>query len=94
MTVEDNVAPDLIAELAATARYDERREAVTAFNAGHKILKKGLALDGKNPTILYGYGGFNLALTPAFDVSVLVWLEQGGVYAIPNLRGGGEYGEE
>jgi len=56
--------------------------------------KKGLKLDGNNPTYLYGYGGFNISLSPAFSVSNLVWMEMGGVYAQPNLRGGGEYGEE
>ena len=56
--------------------------------------KKGLKLDGKNPTILYAYGGFNVSLTPSFSVSNAVWLEQGGVYAVANLRGGGEYGKE
>ncbi len=55
--------------------------------------KKGLQLDGSNPTYLYGYGGFNVSLTPNFSVSNLVWLEMGGVLAMPNLRGGGEYGE-
>src|ERR1700754_2906157 len=56
--------------------------------------KKGLKLDGNNPTYLYAYGGFNISLTPAFSVGNLVWMEMGGVYAQPNLRGGGEYGEE
>jgi prolyl oligopeptidase len=58
------------------------------------IHKTGLKPNGQNPTILYGYGGFNISLTPAFSITRAVWLEMGGVYAIPNLRGGGEYGEE
>ncbi len=56
--------------------------------------KKGLKLNGSNPTILYGYGGFNVSLTPRFSVSTSVWLEQGGIYAVANLRGGGEYGKK
>jgi prolyl oligopeptidase len=56
--------------------------------------KKGIALDGKNPTILYGYGGFNVSLTPSFSISNAIWMEQGGVYATPNLRGGGEFGKK
>ena len=55
--------------------------------------KKGLQLNGKNPTYLYAYGGFNISLTPNFSIANLVWMELGGVYAIANLRGGGEYGE-
>jgi prolyl oligopeptidase len=55
--------------------------------------KRAIKLDGKNPTLLYGYGGFNISLTPAFSPANLVWMEMGGVYAVPNLRGGGEYGE-
>ncbi|TVP45156.1 MAG: S9 family peptidase [Mongoliibacter sp.] len=55
--------------------------------------KKGLKMDGKNPTILYGYGGFSVSLTPSFSIANTVWLENGGIYAVPNLRGGGEYGE-
>jgi prolyl oligopeptidase len=55
--------------------------------------KKGLKLDGKNPTMLYGYGGFNISLTPSFSISNAVWMENGGVFAVPNLRGGGEYGK-
>ena len=56
--------------------------------------KKGTQLNGKNPTILYGYGGFNVSLTPAFSISNAVWLENGGIYAVANLRGGGEYGKK
>ena len=56
--------------------------------------RKGLEPDGSNPTYLYGYGGFNIPLTPGFSVSRLVWMEMGGVFAVANLRGGGEYGEE
>ena len=56
--------------------------------------KKGLKLDGKNPTILYAYGGFNISLTPSFSIANAVWMENGGIYAVANLRGGGEYGKK
>ena len=56
--------------------------------------KKGLSKNGKNPTILYGYGGFNISLTPNFSSIMAYWLEKGGVYAVPNIRGGGEYGKK
>ena len=56
--------------------------------------KKGMKLDGTNPTLLYGYGGFAISLPPSFSIARVGWLEQGGVFAMPNLRGGGEYGEE
>lgn len=56
--------------------------------------KKDVELNGKNPTILYGYGGFNISLTPSFSIANAVWMEQGGVYAVPSIRGGGEYGKK
>lgn len=58
------------------------------------VHKKGLKMNGKNPTYLYSYGGFNVSLTPSFSPSRIAWLENGGIYAMPNIRGGGEYGEE
>ncbi|MCX5983524.1 MAG: prolyl oligopeptidase family serine peptidase [Nostocales cyanobacterium LacPavin_0920_SED1_MAG_38_18] len=77
----------------------ETKQVFSASKDGTKVPmfithKKGIKLDGNNPTYLYGYGGFNISLTPSFSVSLLIWLEMGGVYAVPNLRGGGEYGEE
>ena len=58
------------------------------------VHKRSLPMDGNNPTYMYAYGGFNISMTPSFSISNLAWLEQGGIYAMPNLRGGGEYGEK
>ena len=58
------------------------------------VYRKGLVLNGANPVVLYGYGGFNVSLTPNFNLGRLIFLENGGIYAMANLRGGGEYGEE
>lgn len=78
--------------------YETRQVFYTSKDGTHIPMflthKKGLPLDGNNPTILYGYGGFDVSETPVFLVSTLAWLEHGGVYAMANLRGGGEYGEE
>ena len=77
--------------------YDTRQQFFTSRDGTRVpmfiVSKKGLKLDGSNPTYLYGYGGFNIPLTPAFSVPNLAWLEMGGVYVMANLRGGGEYGE-
>lgn len=78
-------------------QYDSKQVFYTSVD-GTKVPmiithKKGLELDGKNPTILYGYGGFNISLTPRFSTSTAAWLEMGGVYVVANIRGGGEYGK-
>ncbi|MCK6499655.1 MAG: prolyl oligopeptidase family serine peptidase, partial [Nitrospira sp.] len=80
-----------------SSRY-ETRQVFYASKDGTRVPmflthRKGMKLNGRNPTYLYGYGGFNISITPTFSVPVAAWLEMGGVYAVPNLRGGGEYGE-
>ena len=82
-----------------TAEDYETKQVFYPSKDGTKIpmfitYKKGIELNGKNPTMLYAYGGFNISLTPTFSTARIVWLENGGVYAQPNLRGGGEYGEK
>ncbi|MCX7604842.1 MAG: prolyl oligopeptidase family serine peptidase [Bryobacteraceae bacterium] len=79
------------------AKYETRQE-FAASRDGTRVpvyitLRKGLPLDGSHPAILYGYGGFNISVTPSFSAATMAWLERGGVYASANLRGGGEYGE-
>ncbi|MEJ7812134.1 MAG: prolyl oligopeptidase family serine peptidase [Gemmatimonadaceae bacterium] len=80
------------------ARYETKQVFYTSKDGTRVPMfitaRKGVALDGTNPTYLYGYGGFNISLTPAFSATRAVWLEMGGVYAVANLRGGGEYGKE
>ncbi|KQQ32400.1 prolyl endopeptidase [Duganella sp. Leaf126] len=77
--------------------YETRQEFFTSRDGTRVpmfiVAKKGIKYDGSNPTYLYGYGGFNISLTPTFSVANLAWLEMGGVYVMANLRGGGEYGE-
>jgi prolyl oligopeptidase len=80
------------------SRYETRQVFYTSRDGTRVPMfithRKGMALDGTNPTLLYAYGGFNVNITPAFSISNLAWLEMGGVYAVANLRGGSEYGEE
>jgi len=79
------------------AAYETRQQFFTSRDGTRVpmfiVSKKGIKLDGSNPTYLYGYGGFNISLTPSFSVANLAWMEMGGVYVVANLRGGGEYGE-
>jgi prolyl oligopeptidase len=87
---------------SAKVKFDpkqyEVRQVFVESTGGAKVplfitLKKGTKLDGTNPTLLYGYGGFNIALTPGFTPGIAAWLEMGGIYVVANLRGGGEYGK-
>lgn len=85
--------------IAFDATHYESKQVFYTSKDGTKIpmmitYKKGIKLNGKNPTLLYGYGGFNISLMLTFGVANAVWLELGGVYAVPNLRGGGEYGKQ
>jgi prolyl oligopeptidase len=86
-------------KIAFDPRQFESRQVFYTSKDGTRIPmiivgKKGFKADGNNPTQLFGYGGFNISLTPSFSVSNIAWLERGGLYAVPNLRGGGEYGRE
>jgi prolyl oligopeptidase len=78
------------------ARYETKQVFVTSRDGTRVPMfvtaRRGLTLDGRNPTLMYAYGGFNVSMTPAFSPTTLAWLDMGGVYAVPNLRGGGEYG--
>jgi prolyl oligopeptidase len=86
------------AKVKFDANLYETKQIFYASKDGTKVpmfitAKKGIKLDGTKPTLLYGYGGFNISLTPAFSPSVVTWLEMGGIYCVANLRGGGEYGQ-
>jgi len=94
-----NYAPHWIPQIDFNSDHYESKQVFYTSKDGTEIpmiitYKKGLKLNSKNPTILYGYGGFNISLTPSFSIVNAVWMEQGGVYAVPSLRGGGEYGKK
>jgi prolyl oligopeptidase len=78
------------------SRYETRQVFVTSKDGTRLPMfvtaRRGLVLDGRHPTLMYAYGGFNISMTPTFSPTILAWLDMGGVYAVPNLRGGGEYG--
>jgi prolyl oligopeptidase len=89
--------PYKVAKLPIDVSQFETKQVFFASKDGTRVpmfitMKKGTVLDGSNPTILYGYGGFNISETPAFSPANLVWMEMGGIYAVANIRGGGEYG--
>ncbi|HVF38529.1 MAG TPA: prolyl oligopeptidase family serine peptidase [Gemmatimonadaceae bacterium] len=91
--------PYKVPRLAVDATQFETRQVFYNSKDGTRVPmfithRKGLRFDGNNPTMLYGYGGFNISETPAFSPANLVWIEMGGVLAVPNIRGGGEYGRE
>jgi prolyl oligopeptidase len=95
----ENLSPFFESKIDFDLSGYETRQVFYSSKDGTKVPmflvhKKGLKLDGDNPTLLYGYGGFNGGITPYFSISRLIWLENGGVFAVANLRGGDEYGEE
>ena len=102
ITFKEDEAPELWARVAAPSidpSAYEVKQVWFSSNDGTKVpmfvfYKKGLVLDGKNPTVLTGYGGFNISLTPSFVGDRYLWLEHGGVFAVANLRGGAEFGED
>ncbi len=94
-SIERVIAPDYPLD---TSAFTTRQVFFTSKDGARVpmfvVSRRDIALDGSNPTILYGYGGFNISLTPAFSPAVMAWLERGGVYVVANLRGGGEYGRD
>jgi prolyl oligopeptidase len=93
LTLHDRVKSDIDSSLYQVEQVWYRSKDGTKISM-FLVHKKGVKLDGNNPTLLTGYGGFNASRTPSFQRNRFLWLESGGVYAVPNLRGGGEYGEK